>query len=74
MTETTITSAKISVGNFETPSINMTWRFHEMNGSVEKAKLQRDQNPGVLIRGFVKGIQYYITRKGWDSSVGITTR
>jgi hypothetical protein len=44
-----------------------------MNGSVEEAKLQREQNPSVLI-GFVKSIQYYITRKGQDSSVGIATR
>jgi hypothetical protein len=45
-----------------------------MNGSVEEAKLQREQNPGVLIGGFVKSIQYYITRKGRDSSVSIVTR
>lgn len=74
MTENTITSAKISIGNFETLSFNMTWIFHEMNGSVEEAKLQREQKPGVLIGGFVKSIQYYITRKGQDSSVGIVTR
>ena len=74
MTENTITSAKISVGNFETLSLNMTWRFHKINGSVEEAKLQREQNPSVLIGGFVKSIQYYITRKGRDSSVGIATR
>ena len=45
-----------------------------MKGSVEEAKLQREQNPGVLIGNFVKSIQHYITRKGWDSSVGIATR
>jgi hypothetical protein len=45
-----------------------------MNGSVEEAKLQREQNPGILIGGFVKSIQYYITRKGWDSSVSIATQ
>ena len=45
-----------------------------MKGSVEEAKLQREQNPGVLIEVFVKRIQYYITRKGRDSSVGIVTR
>jgi hypothetical protein len=73
MTENTIMSAKISVGNFETLSLDMTWRFDEMNGSVEEAKLQREQNPCVLTRGFVKSIQCYVTRKGRDSSVGIVT-
>jgi len=45
-----------------------------MNGSVEEAKLQIDQNSGFLIGGCVKSTQYYITRKGWDSSVSIATR
>jgi len=45
-----------------------------MNGSVEEAKLQREQNPGVLIGGSMKSIHYYINRKGQDSSVGIGTR
>jgi hypothetical protein len=45
-----------------------------MNGSVEEAKLQTEQNPGVLIGGFVKSIQFYITIKGRNSTVGIATR
>jgi hypothetical protein len=45
-----------------------------MNGLVEEAKLQRQQNPGVLIGGFVKSIQYYISRKVRDSSIGIVTQ
>jgi hypothetical protein len=44
-----------------------------MNGSVEEAKLQRERNSGVLIGGFVKSIQHYITRKGRNSRAGIAT-